>query len=287
MKDYVIYSAIIGEYDNVLQPLTLHEEFDYILFSDTINDNKIGVWNIKKVKYDNPDKARVVRWIKTHPDQLVKEYKFSLWIDGNIQILTNDFYQRAIDLYNNNILISSMWHNERDCIYDESAVVAFYGLESEKVVLNWEHFLLKEHYPQHYGLFENNVIFRIHNNTIKKMDNLWWSCIEQFSRRDQLSFNYSLWKYKLKCEFYLPYGENTRNSKCVKRIYHRNTKNRALYSNPSQYGILRYYKNIYNDTKKLSIIYRKIAFYHSRHILLFFIGQYYTAQIHIRNLRNS
>ena len=53
----------------------------------------------------------------------------------------------------------------------------------------------KEHFPQHYGLTENNVIFREHNNkdVIKVMED-WAYMVENYSKRDQLSLMYVCWK---------------------------------------------------------------------------------------------
>ncbi len=285
MKSFVIYTALIGGYDNIHQPTIVHEDFDYILFSNSIKENKIGVWEIKRIDYFNIDNTRIARWVKTHPELIVKDYLFSVWLDANIQIQTIDFYNRALELYAQGILISSMWHNERDCIYDEAAAVAYYGLESETIILDWEHKLLKEKYPQHQGLFETNVVFRCHNSQIvKKIDSIWWSCIDNYSRRDQLSFNYVLWKIGIQCPYYLPLGKNTRNSDCVKWTYHRNEKNRRILSYIKDSGIALYYRNIYLDTKKLSRIYLSIAPLHLRKIVAYFLGQYYRLQLFFHNL---
>ncbi len=284
LKKYVIYSAIIGNYDNIQQPQLIHDDFDYIIFSNTINEKRIGIWEIKKINYKNPDMTRIARWVKTHPEQLVKDYIFSIWIDANIQILTNEFYQRAIELYNGKELISSMWHNERDCIYEEAVSITLGSLDTERTILDWEHKLLKEKYPQHNGLCETNVLYRNHNDTqVKNFDNLWWSCIQQYSRRDQLSFNYALWKLRIKCPYYLPYGENTRNSNCIKWTSHHNEKNRQLSTNILENKLVIYFKNISSDKDKLNHIYQTISLFATRHVLAGVIGQYYRLKIHFRN----
>lgn len=285
MKRYVIYSACIGDYDHILQPLAVHEDFDYILYSDTIQEDKIGVWEIRRADYHHPDKTRIVRWYKTHPELLVKEYEFSIWMDANIQIQTTAFYERAVELYESNVMISSMWHHERDCIYDEAAVVTFASLDSERTILDWEHILLKEKYPPHHGLFENNVVYRVHNQPeIIRLDSLWWLCINKHSRRDQLSFCYALWKQDICCPFFLPKGKNTRNSDCLKWTPHHKSGNRKFIAKVSENRIVTYYRGLYNDRKKLSLIYQKVSVYSFRHFLALIIGQYYGFMIHLRNL---
>ena len=49
--------------------------------------------------------------------------------------------------------------------------------------------------PKNYGLNETNILLRRHNvpQIIKLMDE-WWSYIEKYTKRDQLSLSYVLWK---------------------------------------------------------------------------------------------
>ena len=286
MKKYAIFSAVIGNYDTIQQPQIIHEDFDYIIFSNSIEEDRIGIWKIRKFDYYNEDKTRIARWVKTHPEILVKEYDFSIWIDANIMVCSLDFYNRALQLFNSNTPISSMWHNERDCIFDEAATVAYGGLDSERIILDWEHFLLKEKYPQHQGLFETNVLYRDHNNDlIREFDKLWWLSIDNYSRRDQLSFNYVLWKLNINCPFFLNAGKNTRNSDCVKWNPHQTSSNRHLKVKLSDNQIVTYYKGLYSDRKKLSHIYQKVSPFACRHFLAFIIGQYYRFLIHLRILK--
>ena len=58
-----------------------------------------------------------------------------------------------------------------------------------------------EGFPQNYGLPENNIIYRKHNKAeIISIMNDWWYMLEHYSRRDQLSLPYVLWKHNIKCE---------------------------------------------------------------------------------------
>ena len=224
-KSLVIYSALVGAYDIVPQPQVVDDSFDYVLFSNDIDVDRLGVWQIRRIPYSNADNTRLSRWVKTHPDDLLPEYKASVWIDANVVIQSSFIYARVRDLISQNVEISSMWHNERNCIYDEAAVVAYRGLEKETIVLNWLRKLKLTSFPHHLGLFETNVIYRVHHieNTIV-FDNEWWDCIEHYSRRDQLSFNYCLWKMDITCPFFISSTENTRNSNHFQCIAHKNSR---------------------------------------------------------------
>lgn len=228
MNRHVIYTAVVGNYDKILQPLVVDNSFDYILFSNDIKEDKVGVWQIRKIDYYSEDQIKIARWVKTHPERLLPGYDFSVWMDANIQIATNFTYQRSKELFDDNIIISSITHPERKCIYEEMFAVFIYRYETLNTILKWSKVLNKSNYPSNNGLNETNVIFRNHKKLQTKIfDDLWWSCIEQYSRRDQLSFNYVLWKLGYSCKPFLPSQQSTRNSKHFNYISH--AKDQAKY----------------------------------------------------------
>ena len=80
-------------------------------------------------------------------------------------------------------------------------VKAQYGLKDKSEAISKQIGLLrKENYPENHGLFETNIIFRKHKDAmIIKLMKDWWDMICNFSYRDQLSFNYVLWKNNQIC----------------------------------------------------------------------------------------
>ena len=170
-KRYVIYSALVGGYDEIMQPMVVDDRFDYVLFSNDIKDDRVGVWQIHPIFYYNEDNTRICRYVKTHPDDLLKGYEFSIWMDASMQICTSLVYERAIELYNNKIAISSMWHPFRNCIYDEAFAVMHGMVEHESVVVKWCRKLRKENYPQNNGLCETGFLYRKHTGFIKLFNN--------------------------------------------------------------------------------------------------------------------
>lgn len=61
---------------------------------------------------------------------------------------------------------------------------------------------IEEGFPEHYGLTENSIIYRNHNSDkiISIMDE-WWQFIENYSKRDQLSLFYILWKNNINMQY--------------------------------------------------------------------------------------
>lgn len=251
---------MVGGYDEIMQPKVVDDRFDHILFSNDIKEDRVGVWQIRPIPYHNDDNTRICRYVKTHPEDLLPEYDFSIWVDSNIQIVSSYVYDHAIDLYQQGTLLSSMCHPIRDCIYDEAFEVMFLCFEQEKIVVEWCRRLRKENYPEHNGLHETGVMFRKHNTSLVRETNvMWWDCIEKYSKRDQLSFNYALWKLGIECDYFLEKGYCVRNSDSFVYMEHKNI-GKKVYLNTKKYSWLlrycwknqhkedvvkRYYMNIY------------------------------------------
>lgn len=225
MKKYVIYTVVTGGYEEVLQPIALDDRFDYVLFTDNVRSDKEGVWTTKSIRNDlNLDKIRLSRYPKSHPVSLLSEYEASLYIDANIQIKDKWIYNRFIELVNNKVEYAGvkLVVTGRDCIYDHAFDMCRINVEYDRTGINHCHELFLRNYPPHYGLNENNMIFRQHTNVIKKVDDEWWYWITHFSLRDQFSYMYCLWKFNIPINFILPEGEDTRNSSHFNFIVHNN-----------------------------------------------------------------
>ena len=213
MNRKVIYTAVVGSYDNILQPKATRSDYDYILYSNDINKQHIGIWEIRSIPYDNKDKTRIARWVKTHPHKLLKEYEASVWLDSNITIVSEDFYTIIENLQRKNILISSMAHPERDCIYEECLPAFFYYKRDSLYHMIPEIIHLKhQNYPKHNGLCETGCLYRKHEDyIISRFNDYWWNMINKYSKRDQLSFNYALWENNISIHYMLGHNFCVRN----------------------------------------------------------------------------
>ena len=224
MKRFAIYTACIGRYDDILQPEVDDDRFDFFLFTNDVREERIGVWQVRKVEYTNPDMTRIARYVKTHPHELLSQYEATLWMDSSLQIISEKIYERFIELFDTNVDIASVKHPKRDCIYEEAFEVASRqypgALEYEDIALKWCHKLRKEHYPIHNGLFETSILYRRNNTVVNNFDDLWWECINNYSKRDQLSFNYVLWKIKPNVDEFLKNGEHVLKSDKVRYQQH-------------------------------------------------------------------
>lgn len=197
MNKKVIYTCLVGNYDDLLQPLVVDDSFDYICFSNDIKEEKIGVWQIRPIPYENKDKARLSRFVKILPHKALGDYDWSLWIDANIQITGSKLYDILDEKVRLGDIIYQVNHCDppRDCIYDEMRVAYLCGRSDFKnTFLHYIH-LRKQHFPTHWGLFENNVIFRKHSDSlVTEISEKWWHEFCHFTKRDQFSLMFVYWK---------------------------------------------------------------------------------------------
>ena len=159
---------------------------------------------------------------------MLSEYKASLYIDANVQILDQWVYERFISLYNSKTMYAGIQLvlTGRDCIYEHAYDMSHsYCLEHDYIAIKHCHELFKRGFPQHFGLNENNVIFRAHTQKMKSADEEWWWWIVNYSSRDQLSLMYCLWNHRIPLSYFLPCGEDTRNGTHFKLIDHDGNKN--------------------------------------------------------------
>lgn len=276
MKDYVIYSALVGAYDMIPQPEVVDERFDFVLFTNEVDEAKVGVWEVRPIDYKNRDTTRVARYIKTHPESLLPEYNVSVWMDMNVLIKTDYLYNRVVQLNAEGALVSSMWHPGNDCIYEEAFSVMHMRVERESVVLDWCPRLVKEGYPRHNGLCETNVLFRQHKKSeVAGFDAFWWDCICAHSRRDQLSFNYALWKKGIPCHYMM--GEKTcaKNSEHFEVIKHKDGKHNFCDLAQNEGWLMRYCWKKPSEVDKVKSIYYKLYKLPFPKMVAFIIGQFF------------
>ena len=197
-----------------MEHAVVNSDWDYVYFTDNkdlIAKGQVGAWTIKPLAYTKSTLVKQNRWHKTHPHILFPEYDYSLYIDSNISIIKERVFDKVDEFIKRGILIAVPSHPERRCIYQEAEVVKDTKIDQAKTVNRQMKILRKAHYPENNGLFENCIIFRQHNKLAKVMDQ-WWNMIHRYSKRDQLSFNYIMWKNKVPVTpFYDPYENHHTN----------------------------------------------------------------------------
>lgn len=187
----VVYTCISGNYDKIKDIINKEENIDYICFSD--QDVVDSNWRIKKIPefLNYLDQTKRARCIKILPHLFLPEYEISIWIDGNIEVVGN--VSKLVEKYSEEYF-SIPKHPDRICIYQEAEVIIKMKKDKEENVMRQINKYRDSGYPQNFGLVQSNVIIRKHNHKIcKDICENWWKETVTQSKRDQLSFNYSIW----------------------------------------------------------------------------------------------
>jgi hypothetical protein len=209
----VIYTSIVGGYDSLRQPGVVDESFDYICFSDDFKESRIGVWEIRAIPCDLKDGGRRSRYAKILPHTVLSEYDISVWMDANITVKDRRFYDAVDAAIASGALIAQVPHPYRDCVYEEAAWCYKDTRISLSEALRQIRHLASEGFPRHFGMFENNLIFRRHNDPkVIRISEEWWKEYETYSARDQLSLMPVYHREGFMPELLLGEGVNTRNT---------------------------------------------------------------------------
>ena len=146
------------------------------------------------------------------PHKVLSDYDYSLWIDGNVSINDDRLYDLIDEKISAGILYSGVNHWGRDCAYEEAAGCANTVKEPIWNLVKTIWFLKRVRFPKHFGLYENNVILRKHNDpTIMAFDDMWWDLFCKYAKRDQLCHPYCYMKNGLSFDYLLPKDFCARN----------------------------------------------------------------------------
>lgn len=221
-KKIAIYTCITGKYDNLLEPYYIDEKCDYFIFTDQdVESNVHKVLRIPEHIEELNNNILKNRYIKFHPHELFeKEYEYSIYIDGNLQQISN--LSAFVNNINNDIGISMHKHSIRDCIYDEAKILKIYKKGNPEFIKAQVEKYKKEGFPTKYGMAEANVIVTdLKNETSKKIFEDWWKeFLDSKSLRDQLSLPYVLWKNNLQMSSLTTLGDNVYKNPKIRKINH-------------------------------------------------------------------
>lgn len=187
----VVYTAIFGDYDLLMEPKGVPDEVDLVCFTDNSNlqSNK---WEIRVVS-EELTPAMSNRKIKILPHRYFSDYDYSIYVDGNVHIV--DDVSELASKYLSKYQLVVPPHPKRDCVYDEAEVCIQSGKADEKPIREMMNRYSADGFPQNFGLSENNVILREHHDDdVQGLMNEWWEEVRNGPGRDQLSLPYVLWR---------------------------------------------------------------------------------------------
>ncbi|MCV6596345.1 MAG: DUF616 domain-containing protein [Mangrovicoccus sp.] len=195
----VIYTCIAGGYDELMQPKYIDAASDYICFTDQadlLTQGEIGVWTMRALRKVQGNESLSNRWHKLHPHLLFPEYQESIYIDGNVNVLSSYLFDK-ISEHTTDLLLPR--HFMRNCVMEEKDTIISTNRINKSAAEKLDSLMQKaksEGFPEGWGLSENNVIFRNHHDPkIIALMEEWWEMVETVAPRDQAHLCYLLWKH--------------------------------------------------------------------------------------------
>ncbi len=199
MDKICVYTCITGNYDDLQEIENKEKNIDYYCFT---NNKKIksNTWKIVYIEQDGLDNQRLSRKIKMLGHPIINDaYDISVWMDANV--VFNKSIVKFVNTYLKKNSFASFRHGFRNCIYEEAIECIKNRKDSKENILKTINFLKKENYPKDNGLYEMTVFIKRHNDEkVKETMKLWFDMVCNYSKRDQLSFMYCVWKTGLKID---------------------------------------------------------------------------------------
>ncbi len=189
----VVYTALFGNIDSIIEPLVVDENCDYYIITDQ-DIPEHSIWKRKNVDlsavngYNNRKKNR---YYKMHSYEFFPEYKYCIYIDANIFI-----YGRLSELVQYvNPETGIGIHNmpNRGDIYEEIFARSLIDSRDLGILERQKKDYQQLGFKNVEGMFECNVIITKVGKTSEIIMKKWWEEYKKYPARDQVSLPFVLW----------------------------------------------------------------------------------------------
>lgn len=111
-----VYTAIFGDYDELKEQPSV-PGVDYICFTDD-RERHSAQWRVvrRQPRFEHPRLS--AKWFKMFPQLALPTYRYTIWVDGHIQILSEAFVEELLAFVNQSGF-ALFRHPERDNLVDE------------------------------------------------------------------------------------------------------------------------------------------------------------------------
>jgi len=187
----VLYTAIFGPFDQ-LKPMTFVDDFDYFCISDRAIDAP-KPWKIISVSRPSHDRSKSARYFKHKPSIFFSHYDYNIWLDAT-------HFQKSSLLGLIGVQdICAMSHYESKTIMDEFESCVRLRKDNPDLMKMQVDSYYRDGFDDSTGVFSTACLIRRNTKSVEALQEIWWQQIDRWSRRDQISFPYCLWKLKMSC----------------------------------------------------------------------------------------
>ncbi len=208
MKKVCVYTCITGDYDNLKEIKNKEKNIDYYCFTNNKNI-KSKTWKVEYIEDKNLSNILLARKTKILGTEYINNnYDILLWMDAAVEFKKpiNDFINEYLKEEDSFVCFK---HGLRNKISEEMDACLRFRKETIDKIEKLKKFYTKEKYPDNNGLIESTVyIKRPKDKKVIETMNLWFDMVNNYTKRDQLSFNYCIFKTDLKVKWINEYVFN-------------------------------------------------------------------------------
>ncbi|PWT96179.1 MAG: hypothetical protein C5B53_10260 [Candidatus Melainabacteria bacterium] len=223
-----VYTAVLGEYDELPSIAHVDPRITYLAFTDTAITCP-PPWSIVPVDNIFRDRKVTSGFLKANPELLFEQDSIVIWVDGNLRDLCFDC--EAILAWLKDGPVAAPPHLIREKIEAEKTLMEFLSVEDRISASRLWHQMRDLGFKDDQGLSATLLLARdLRDSKVRAADRFWWDAILNGARRDQLSFNYALWAAGLTCN---PIDIDWRHTNPVfSVIHHKHTNGRTVDRKP-------------------------------------------------------
>ncbi|NEN87494.1 MAG: tetratricopeptide repeat protein [Okeania sp. SIO3H1] len=234
-----IYTSLYGDRDDLLPIMSTTKGVDYICFTD--RPRKSQGWQLRVVDPGLADSNLNAKIFKILPHIYLQEYDYSLFVDANTLFLgrINDLLKKCLSGSD-----FVMWrHPVRNDVYLEVATIMAHRRHEPDGLIEQIEAYANSGFPRKSGMVEGSFIWRKHKNqVIASFMNEWWQHIQNYTRRDQVSLGYLMWRNGLRPSVLPDELGTSRNNIYFNKISHK----KEVYE-------VNKYSNTVNDSRDFSL----------------------------------
>jgi len=204
-ENLVVYTCSTNNYDNLTLLQSPVEGLRFIFFTNQLNKVPVG-WEGRQLR--SPPRLTsghdINRFHKIFPHHVLPEFRYSVYIDGNISF-NGDFGELVEKLRAAKVALAAFSHPEQRKLKEEVSACERYNrfdwYDKKRAKLQYD-FYGSERLDLCQLITGNYLLVRdhMHPNFYHCMS-IWWSHLFEYTKRDQMSLNYALWKSELPWAF--------------------------------------------------------------------------------------
>lgn len=201
----LLYTVVVGSYDHLNEIPAKLPNWEYICYTDN-SDLTSGSWDVRLLENEQGlDPVRLSRHYKINNHLIDEPYDISVYIDANIRIRGN------LDTFIAHALVpdkpfSILLHPFLFSLKEELEL-CIDGKKDNAALLRaqHDHYLAEGYRDQFPHINARMMIRKSGDDTIRKFMETWFDQLQNWSKRDQMSFNYALSLFPQVKPAYIPY----------------------------------------------------------------------------------